>query len=59
IHNFDLKRSDGTTAAQRLYGHTFPDLFESILSKFNELTMPRRSSKAHLVNPLHAELFPA
>lgn len=59
IHNFDLKRSDGTTAAQRLFGHTFPDLFEWILSNINELPMPRRSSKAHLVNPLHAELFPA
>ena len=59
IHNFDLKRPDGTTAAQRLFGHTFPDLFEWILSTINELPMPRRSSKSHQVNPLHVELFPA
>ena len=26
IHNFDLKRPDGSTAAQRLFGHPFPDL---------------------------------
>ncbi len=59
IHNFDLKRPDGTTAAQRLFGQPFPDLFEWILSNIKELPMPRRSSKAHQVNPLHAELFPA
>ena len=28
IHNFDLKRLDGTTAAQRLYDYNLPDLFE-------------------------------
>jgi hypothetical protein len=28
IHNFDLKRADGTTAAQRLFERRFPDLFE-------------------------------
>ncbi|WP_366933300.1 DUF6399 domain-containing protein [Nostoc sp. NMS7] len=27
IHNFDLKRDDGTTAAQRLFGKSFPDKF--------------------------------
>ncbi|MBE9068683.1 DNA-binding protein [Leptolyngbya cf. ectocarpi LEGE 11479] len=59
IHNFDLKRPDGTTAAQRLFGHSFPDLFEWILGNINELPMPRRSSKAHQVVPLHVELFPA
>ncbi|WP_019506151.1 DUF6399 domain-containing protein [Pleurocapsa sp. PCC 7319] len=28
IHNFALKRTDGTTAAERLFGRKFPDLFE-------------------------------
>ncbi|WP_249370302.1 DUF6399 domain-containing protein [Acaryochloris marina] len=32
IHNFDLKRADGTTAAQRLFGHPFPDVFESVVN---------------------------
>lgn len=27
IHNFALKRTDGSTAAQRLFGRQFPDLF--------------------------------
>ena len=59
IHNFDLKRPDGTTAAQRLFRQPFPDLFEWILSTIDELPMPRRSYKAHQTQPLHAELFPA
>ena len=59
IHNFDLKRPDGTTAAQRLFGQPFPDLFEWILSTIDELPMPRRSSKAHQTQPSHARLFPA
>jgi hypothetical protein len=59
IHNFDLKRPDGTTAAQRLFGQTFPDLFDWILSNIHELPMPRQSSKARQLNPLHAEIFPA
>jgi Family of unknown function (DUF6399) len=46
IHNFDLKRADGTTAAQRLFGHDFPDLFECMLGHVGDLPMPRRSSKA-------------
>jgi hypothetical protein len=28
IHNFYLKRGDGTTAAERLFGRQFPDLFQ-------------------------------
>jgi hypothetical protein len=31
IHNFDIKRDDGTTAAQRLFEKPFPDLFEWLL----------------------------
>jgi len=38
IHNFDLQRSDGTTAAQRLFGRPFPNLFK--------LTFPVKSRKA-------------
>ncbi|NJL48719.1 MAG: hypothetical protein HC929_16105 [Leptolyngbyaceae cyanobacterium SM2_5_2] len=46
VHKFDLKRPDGTTAAQRLFGHPFPDLFESVLSTFTELPRPRQSSQS-------------
>ena len=59
IHNFDLKRHDGTTAAQRLFGHGFPDLFEWTLDHIGELPMPRRSSKPQQHKPLYADVFPA
>ena len=53
IHNFDLRRPDGTTAAQRLFGHSFPDLFEWVLDHIGDLPLPRRSSKSHQPQPLH------
>ena len=59
LHNFDLQRPDGTTAAQRLFGHPFPDLFESVLSTFTELPMPRRSSVSQQLNPWHSQTVPA
>ncbi|NJO66315.1 MAG: helix-turn-helix domain-containing protein [Leptolyngbyaceae cyanobacterium RM1_405_57] len=59
LHNFDLKRPDGTTAVQRLFGHGFPDLFESVLSTFTELPMPRRSSSLHQPNPWYGQPVPA
>jgi hypothetical protein len=59
LHNFDLKRSDGTTAAQHLFGHPFPDLFESVLSTFTELPMPRRSSSSQQFNPWCGQPVPA
>ena len=46
LHNFDLKRQDGTTAAQRLFGHDFPDPFEWMLTQVGDLPMPRRSAKS-------------
>ncbi len=59
LHNFDLKRPDGSTAAQRLFGHPFPDLFESVLSTFTELPMPRRSSVSQQPNPWYGQSVPA
>jgi hypothetical protein len=37
IHNFALHRADGTTAAQRLFGRPFPDLFEFIVENMSDL----------------------
>jgi Family of unknown function (DUF6399) len=45
IHNFDTKRDDGTTAAQRLFEQPFPDLFEWIVPRMGELPLPRRTFK--------------
>jgi len=59
IHNFDLKRPDGSTAAQRLFGHNFPDVFEWMLEQVGDLPMPRRSSKSHSPKPLYADGFSA
>jgi len=46
IHHFDLKRDDGTTAAQRLFGQPFPDLFGWVVLHMGELPRPRRTLKA-------------
>lgn len=59
IHNFDLKRPDGTTAAQRLFGKPFPDLFEWLLEHASELPRPRRSAKTQQTKPLYEKVVPA
>ncbi len=59
LHNFDLKRTDGTTAAQRLFGHPFPDLFETVLNTFTELPMPRRSHSARQHSHSYGQPVPA
>jgi hypothetical protein len=46
IHNYDLKRADGTTAAQRLFGQPFPDLFEWVVEHMGEVPQPRKSRKS-------------
>lgn len=59
IHNFDLKRSDGTTAAQRLFLHPFPPLFPWLVQHVTDIPLPRKSSKLHLLKPSPSLLFPA
>jgi hypothetical protein len=41
VHNFGIRREDGTTAAQRLFGEEFPDLFEWIVEHIGDLPPPR------------------
>ena len=59
IHNFDLKRHDGTTAAQRLFGHDFPNVFEWMLEQVGDLPMPRKSAKAPSLKSLYVDGFSA
>lgn len=59
IHNFDLTRADGTTAAQRLFNYDFPRPFEWMLAHVGDLPMPRRSAKALHAEPAYAKGFPA
>jgi hypothetical protein len=50
LHNFDCRAVDGTTPASRFFRRSFPDLFESVLSKIKELPMPRQRRQALAAN---------
>ena len=45
IHNFDLKRADGSTAAERLFKQSHPNLFQTVLDQMPELPLPRQRAK--------------
>ncbi len=45
IHNFDLKRADGSTAASRFFGQNFPELFPWVMSRIGDLPEPRKPRK--------------
>lgn len=42
VHNFDIRREDGTTPAERLFDQNFPDLFEFILLNVTGFPEPRK-----------------
>jgi hypothetical protein len=46
LHNFDCRASDGTTPASRFFRRSFPDLFETVLSKIEALPRPRQRNQA-------------
>jgi len=53
IHNYDIKRTDGTTPAQRLFGREFPDLFEFLCQNVTGFKEPRsRNSNSLNINIL-------
>lgn len=58
-HNFDCRRSDGTTAAERLFGTQFPDLFEWVVERMEELPLARRGRERVIPNPLIPLSVPA
>ena len=58
IHHDGLKRADGTTAAMRLFGQTFPDLLSWLVGERNELPLPRKSREPARRNPLFLETVP-
>lgn len=43
LHNFDTRREDGTTPAERLFEKKFPNLFEWLVDEIKELPMPRQA----------------
>lgn len=58
-HNFDRRRSDGTTAAERLFGTQFPDLFDWVVGRMGELPLARKSRERVISNPLILQSVPA
>lgn len=52
IHNYDTRRRDGSTPAERLYGERFPNLFEWLLEQMEALPLPRAARQPALPNPL-------
>ena len=45
IHNYRLKRQDGTTDAERLFETKFPDSHTLVLGQMGELPLPRKERK--------------
>jgi len=48
VHNFDTKREDGSTPAQRLFKREFPDLFEFLCSNVTGFKEPRKRKNKKL-----------
>ena len=42
IHNFDTRRDDGTSPAERLFDRQFPNLFDFVLADIQQIPMPRK-----------------
>jgi hypothetical protein len=59
IHNFDLKRADGTTAAERLFATPFPDLFDWVVERMGALPVPRRARASSASKLLNLQSVPA
>ena len=59
IHNFDLQRADGTTAAERLFGTPFPDLFDWVVDHMGALPMPRKARTPKAPKLLNLQSVPA
>jgi len=46
LHTFDSHAADGTTPASRFFRQKFPDLFETVLAKLDNLPRPRQRKQA-------------
>ena len=52
IHNYGIKRLDGTTAAMRFFDREFPDLLSWLVNEMGELPLPRKARNRVIHNPL-------
>lgn len=59
IHNYGIQREDGSTAAMRLFGSEFPDLFSWLLNNMGELPLPRKDRERIIHNPLKLIVVPS
>lgn len=59
IHNFDTRRADSTTCAERLFDKKFPDLFEWTLERVGALPLPREGRNSSAFNSLNLQDCPA
>lgn len=59
IHNFDTRRADGSTPAERLFEQSFPCLFEWLVGQVTDLPLPRKSKKSRKPQLLPSLDFPA
>ena len=59
IHNFHLQRSDGSTAAERLFGKPSPDLFQWLVQQMPDLPQARRGKAAAKARTLSLSTVPA
>ena len=48
IHNYDIRRADNSTPAQRLFGRDFSDLFEFIVQNVTGFKEPRKKNRRAL-----------
>jgi hypothetical protein len=59
LHNFDTRRGDGTTPAERLFETKFPDLFEWLLGEIGPLPQPRKARQPCKYNSLNLQTVAA
>lgn len=59
LHNFVCRRRDGSTPAERLFGTSFPDVFEWLLEQAPPLPVPRKARQIKLRNPLNIAVVAA
>ncbi len=52
VHNYFIKREDGTTAAMRLFGVEHPDLFTGLQDQMGALPLPRKQFRRKIHNSL-------
>jgi hypothetical protein len=59
MHTYGLTRADETTAAERVLGSPFPDLFEWLVEQMGKLPLARKGKWRAIRNPLNLNPVPA